>query len=1501
MFTTHLRARTLAVALTLLATVIAPAVGTMPTAASAASAAGSQLPTDNPANWTPNVLDGQVNSIWQFGNTVIVGGTFTQIADATSNGGAVYDQAYLAAFDATTGVIDPDFDPVLSNTVEVVIPSTDATTFFVGGDFNTIDGVNRRKVAKLNVSDGSLTTFNVGGANALVRDLRLSGNTLYVAGLFTSIGGRPRTYLASVDATTGAVTNDVNLTLSGLHNGGIGKVIKIDVTPDGGRMLITGNFTSVNGQPRGQVALLDLTTTPASLSPWQTNWYTHICSSSFDSYTRDLDISEDGTYAIITTTAAYRANLSCDTASRFEITTETSNLAPTWVNYTGGDTLYAVEIHDDVAYIGGHQRWFNNPFAADRQGAGGVSRPGMGAIDVVTGLPFSWSPTRTRGVGLFDYHITPQGIWAGSDTDRFNNELRGRLAFFPWTGGTLVPANDIGSLPNDVIQLGRTTGTTGAIDQSVLHRVNAGGPTLASVDDGPDWLADTSTTSPFRNSGSTPSTAPSSLNVPRTDATVPKGDFDRPPGALWTTQRWDPAAAPSMQWAFPVAAGTPITVRVYLANRCVCTDGGGERLFHINIDGTRSIDSLDLSGTVGHDVGTMRSFDIVSDGTVNLEFLHGSVENPLVNGIEIIRRDLTPTGTVGSQDDVTLRTFDGLGAPAASTALPGTAPWRHVRGAFMVNSTLYTVHVDGTIMTRSVDGSTFGPGTALDMWANTIIADAGSMTGIFFDPATSRIYYTLAGQNSLFFRPFLPQSGIPHAVRSTAGGNVAGLDPGRVRGMFIDGDSLYFADASTGNLLRMSWASGAPSGAPAIVDSTVDWRSRAMFRSSGAQPNVVPTATIGASCDGHICQLDGTGSSDADGSIVSYEWDFGNGAAAAGSTVSYDYPAAGVYTVTLTVTDDRGGVATDSLDVTVTDPPNVAPTAIATATCNLLSCTFAGSGSGDVDGTIVTYTWAFGDGTLGAGPAPTTTYSAAGTYTATLTVTDDDGASATAQVRVETVDPGAAVQFRAAVTANSTATAASVTVPAAVQAGDQLVYIVTANSNTTATTPTGWTLLGTRQDGIPDMTSWVFARAADATSAGSTVTSTLGASSKVSRMLVAYDNATAPVTVSSSVMGASSVHLGTPSAPVPYSGAVVVSYWSDKSGSNGGWTLPTAVIGRANSVGAGSGRITAAVADAYPLAGDWQGATGASQVAGTKGIGWTIVMAPATANNMPTATFASSCTSLSCTFDASASADSDGSIVSYDWDFGSGAAGTGPVAGVAYTAEATYTVTLTVTDDRGGVTTASADVSVGVAVVDFRAAASVNSTTTTASIVVPTSVAPGDQLLLFVTANSATTASTPTAWTLLGTAEAGAPDVRSWVFTRTAAAGTAGSTIQVPLGASAKVAVDLIVYADAGSISLAASAISPTSSSAMTTPPVEVTANGSRVVSYWVDKTSGNAGWTLPTAVAGRTSTVGSGGGRVTSGAGDTAVVAGTWPGATATGTAVGSKAIGWSVVVPAA
>ena len=71
-------------------------------------------------------------------------------------------------------------------------------------------------------------------------------------------------------------------------------------------------------------------------------------------------------------------------------------------------------------------------------------------------------------------------------------------------------------------------------------------------------------------------------------------------------------------------------------------------------------------------------------------------------------------------------------------------------------------------------------------------------------------------------------------------------------------------------------------------------------------------------------RFDGTGSTDADGEIASYEWDFGDGGSGTGATPVHVYQKPGRYLVQLTVTDDSGTVrssASDGLQVTVNAAP----------------------------------------------------------------------------------------------------------------------------------------------------------------------------------------------------------------------------------------------------------------------------------------------------------------------------------------------------------------------------------------------------------------------------------------------------------------------------------------------------------------------------------------------------------------------------------------------------
>jgi bacillopeptidase F len=95
--------------------------------------------------------------------------------------------------------------------------------------------------------------------------------------------------------------------------------------------------------------------------------------------------------------------------------------------------------------------------------------------------------------------------------------------------------------------------------------------------------------------------------------------------------------------------------------------------------------------------------------------------------------------------------------------------------------------------------------------------------------------------------------------------------------------------------------------------------------------NLPPVAIIGGPTSGLVGEtlnFGGSGSSDSDGRIVHYAWDFGDGATGNGITVTHSYSVTGSYTVTLTVTDD-GGLTGQTTHIVQINPP---PTAVTQAT-----------------------------------------------------------------------------------------------------------------------------------------------------------------------------------------------------------------------------------------------------------------------------------------------------------------------------------------------------------------------------------------------------------------------------------------------------------------------------------------------------------------------------------------------------------------------------------------
>ena len=154
-----------------------------------------------------------------------------------------------------------------------------------------------------------------------------------------------------------------------------------------------------------------------------------------------------------------------------------------------------------------------------------------------------------------------------------------------------------------------------------------------------------------------------------------------------------------------------------------------------------------------------------------------------------------------------------------------------------------------------------------------------------------------------------------------------------------------------------------------------------------ASPNPVNTDTV--------VLFNASGSQDADGQIVSFRWNFGDGSTGNGEIVSHAFDEEGAYVVTLAVTDNAGNETVCTQTITVASGLPTCDFSFEPSTPNTGdTVTFDGSASADVDGGTLEFAWDFdGDGQFddGTGEVDTFTYSTEGTFLVTLRVTDDEG------------------------------------------------------------------------------------------------------------------------------------------------------------------------------------------------------------------------------------------------------------------------------------------------------------------------------------------------------------------------------------------------------------------------------------------------------------------------------------------------------------------------------
>ncbi len=313
--------------------------------------------------------------------------------------------------------------------------------------------------------------------------------------------------------------------------------------------------------------------------------------------------------------------------------------------------------------------------------------------------------------------------------------------------------------------------------------------------------------------------------------------------------------------------------------------------------------------------------------------------------------------------------------------------------AMMVQSAEISSGVETDLLYRFIypDGS-LGPVVNLTPWRgnqyNPQVAWDGNYFVIVYEEQKNRLadLDMLDGRSDLF------------GMRVAADGTV------------VDPQGFVFSTSPVGETLP---AVASPQGGVSLIAAAL-MRNEAPFASYrigygffGSAGNRPPVAVAAATPDGGDVPLavsfSSAGSTDPDGSITAYLWDFGDGATSTLADPSHTYTAAGPFVAHLNVTDNAGAQTTQAIlvqAVAPNQPPVAAAQAVPSSGPAPLSVTFYADGSYDPDGPIANITWTFHDGSKYYGSPAYYTYNSPGTYQATLTVSDGRGATDTDTVTV---------------------------------------------------------------------------------------------------------------------------------------------------------------------------------------------------------------------------------------------------------------------------------------------------------------------------------------------------------------------------------------------------------------------------------------------------------------------------------------------------------------------
>jgi hypothetical protein len=347
--------------------------------------------------------NGRVWDILRVDDRIYLAGSFTQL---TNTDGTTVARNNLAAIDANTGQVDPDWNPDVTRPSSPMALSSDGNRLFVGGTFTNVGGLTRNRLAAIDVATGGVNTQWNAGVNSTVWALAVSGNRVYAGGDFTTVKSQPRTHIAKIDASTGAPDPNWTPSADQISPNHYGSVRALAFPADGSRLYVGGYFQSISGQQTGNLVALDPSTgvLDGGFRPNESNGIQSVAVSNGRVFVGTGDNLE-GIEAFDATTGQLAWRLGYGTHTPPE-----------------GD-VQAIDVSDDgtTVYAGGH---FNrmSEYARNR----------LVAVDAATGtIDGQWYPSLAgNDLGVWAVESYGSHLYAGGDFSGVAGRPQARFAQF---------------------------------------------------------------------------------------------------------------------------------------------------------------------------------------------------------------------------------------------------------------------------------------------------------------------------------------------------------------------------------------------------------------------------------------------------------------------------------------------------------------------------------------------------------------------------------------------------------------------------------------------------------------------------------------------------------------------------------------------------------------------------------------------------------------------------------------------------------------------------------------------------------------------------------------------------------------------------------------------------------------------------------------------------------------------------------------------------------------